>query len=180
MSDSSDDCSAGARPGGPVPSGSCTPAGARLFPGQGRLIGLDYGTRRIGVAVSTPDQKIASPVESYARAGNDNDARHLKELAHEYEAVGLVVGLPVHMSGQEGEKAREARKFGQWLHDELGLPVCYWDERFTTAQAEGALMDASLGKSKRKARLDKVAAQIMLQAFLDAPDRDVQPGAMTE
>jgi putative Holliday junction resolvase len=92
--------------------------------------------------------------------------------------TGIVVGLPVHGSGQEGQKAREARQFGAWLRAITHLPVTYWDERFTTLEAERHLLDAGLTKKRRQARLDKVAAQILLQSYLDAGcpvKEDVRP-----
>src|SRR5258708_27094290 len=93
------------------------------IPVQGRLLGLDYGTKRLGLALSNPEQTIATPLETYLRRDEVQDARHLVERAQEYRAVGLVVGLPVHMSGDEGDKAREARAFGQWAGQVTKLPV---------------------------------------------------------
>lgn len=136
-------------------------------PREGRLLGLDYGTRRLGVAISTPEQNLASPLENYTRSSLGADAAFLRKLVEEYRVVGLVVGLPVHMSGDEGEKAREAREFGRWAASATGLPVTWWDERYTSLLAEEALMSAGLSRKKRQQRLDKLAAQIMLQAFLD-------------
>jgi len=150
--------------------------GSAVLPTKGRLLGLDYGTKRIGIAVSTVEQNIASPLETYARRDSEADAGHLKALAAEYSSVGLVVGLPVHMSGDEGQKANEAREFGRWVGDVTGLPVAYWDERYTSALAEVHLMGAELSKKKRKARIDKLAAQFILQAYLDAEDRRRRPG----
>ncbi|HMC88315.1 MAG TPA: Holliday junction resolvase RuvX, partial [Gemmataceae bacterium] len=77
-------------------------------------------------------------------------------------------GLPVHLSGHEGQKAQEARRFGKWLGETTGLPVIFWDERFTTVEAEQALLSAGLTKKRRQARRDRVAAQILLQSYLDA------------
>ena len=152
----------------------------RVFPTQGVLLGLDYGTKRVGVAVSTREQTIASPLENYTRQRKQHDGRHLTRLAEEYQAVGLVVGLPVHMSGEESQKSAEARVFGDWLSEVSGLPVCFWDERFTTATAELYLQQVDFTKKKRKARLDKLAAQIMLQAFLDSDDRNAKPQAVIQ
>lgn len=149
------------------------------FPREGRLLGLDYGTRRIGIAVSTPEQTISSPLENYQRCSERLDAEHLRQLVTDYRVAGLVVGLPVHMSGEEGGQAREARAFGEWASRETGLPVRYWDERFTSAMAEEHLLGASMSRKKRKARLDMLAAQILLQSFLDAKDRERKPGAMS-
>lgn len=150
------------------------------FPTRGALLGIDYGTKRIGVALATEDQSIASPIENYTRCGLEADARFLKSLADEYGVVGIVVGLPVLMSGDEGGKAREARAFGAWVAEVTGRPVCFWDERYTSQIAETALEGADLTKKRRKRRLDKVAAQVMLQSFLDAPDRSQAPGAMSD
>lgn len=154
---------------------SDTPLPADDFPRQGRLLGIDFGTKRVGVAVSSPDQTIASPLENYTRRSEVHDATHFRRLAEEYRAVGLVVGLPVHLSGDEGGKAREARAYGTWLSATTGLPVRYWDERYTSLTAESYLFAAEMTKKQRKARLDMLAAQILLQAFLDAPDREQKP-----
>jgi putative Holliday junction resolvase len=151
-------------------------SGAAEFPAAGRLLGLDFGTKRIGIAISTPTQTIASPLESLTRSGADADARRLRAVAGEYGAVGIVVGLPVHMSGEEGGSARLAREFGQWAAGVTGLPLRFWDERFTSAAAEEHLLGAELTKKQRQRRIDKLAAQIMLQSYLDAPDR-VRPPA---
>ncbi len=148
----------------------------RAFPVQGRLLGFDYGTKRVGIAVSTYEQNIASPLENYTRQREEQDGLHFSELVKEYSIAGLVVGLPVHLSGEESEKSREARKFGNWVAAVTGLPVCFWDERFTSAMAEEHLLSAELSKKKRKSRLDKLASQIMLQSFLDAVDRNRVPG----
>ena len=145
-------------------------------PTRGTLLGLDYGTKRIGVAVSTPDQTIASPLENYTRRNETEDSAFLRKIAIEYQAVGLVVGLPVHMSGDEGTKAREARAFGEWAGFACGLPVVFWDERYSSAMAELYLQQAEVSLKKKKQRLDKVAAQVMLQTFLDTDDRAAAPG----
>jgi putative Holliday junction resolvase len=147
-------------------SGSSDSEAAEV-PRQGRLLGLDYGTRRIGTAISTPDQTIASPLENYELRGGAADAAFLCEQVREYRVVGLVVGLPLHAGGEEGAKAREARAFGAWAGEATGLPVVYFDERYTTAAAEDLLREAGLNRRQRQARLDKLAAQLMLQAFLE-------------
>ena len=147
----------------------------QAFPAQGRLLGFDYGTKRVGIAVSTYEQNIASPLENYTRQREEQDGLHFSELAREYSIVGLVVGLPVHLSGEESEKSREARVFGNWVSTVTGLPVCFWDERFTSVMAEEHLLSAELTKKQRKNRLDKLASQIMLQSFLDAVDREQIP-----
>lgn len=133
-----------------------------------RLLGVDYGTVRIGLAISDAGRVIASPWQTYERRGAEQDARFFRTLVDQEEIGGLVVGLPVHLSGQEGQKAAEARQFGAWLGQATGLPVAFWDEALTTVQAESALWDAGLSHKRRRQRRDRVAAQIMLQAYLDA------------
>jgi putative Holliday junction resolvase len=132
-----------------------------------RLLGVDFGAVRVGLAVSDPDRKIASPLATYCRAGTAQDAHFFKCLVQAEEIDVLVVGLPLHTDGREGHKAAEARAFGKWLAAATGRPVIYWDERFTTVEAEGFLQDAGLTRKRRKARRDRVAAQIMLQSYLD-------------
>ena len=145
------------------------------MPTEGRLLGLDYGSKRVGVAVSTYEQNIASPLETITRTVDEVDAQTLIAIVDEYRVVGVVVGLPVHMSGDEGAKAAEARDFGNWVAELTGLPLCFWDERFTSAMAENLLLQAGMTSKKRKKRLDKVAAQLMLQSFLDSTDRTEPP-----
>lgn len=137
-------------------------------PPLGRVGGIDYGTVRIGIAISDPQRTIASPYENYTRRGPDQDARRFRRLIQEEQVRVLVVGLPVHLDGRESEKSREARAFGQWLEKTTGVPVEYFDERFTSAEAEQFLLDAQLTKKRRKQRLDMLAAQIMLSAYLES------------
>ena len=133
-----------------------------------RILGIDYGSVRIGLAVSDPDRKIAFPLATYTRQSRDADAPYFHQLIEQEEIGALVVGLPVHLSGREGQKAGEARAFGKWLAEVSGLSVVFADERFTTVEAESALLTAGLTNKKRKERRDRVAAQIILQTYLDA------------
>jgi putative Holliday junction resolvase len=135
---------------------------------KGRLLGVDYGSVRIGLAISDADRIIASPLATYERRGADMDAAYLRHVVQKEQAVELVVGLPVHLNGREGTKAIESRQYGAWLKEISGLSVVFADERFTTVDAEDALWNAGLTHKKRKGRRDRVAAQIMLQAYLDA------------
>ena len=141
------------------------------LPSRGRLLGLDFGTKRVGVAVSDFEQRFAAPLAVIPRSSGKGDAAALAKLVAEHEAVGLVVGLPVHMSGDEGDKAKQARGFGTWAGRAVGLPVAYWDERHTTTIAGGHLLQSGLSEKKQKAKLDALAARLMLQAYLDAADR---------
>ncbi|HZZ72471.1 MAG TPA: Holliday junction resolvase RuvX [Pirellulales bacterium] len=137
----------------------------------GRLAGIDYGTVRIGVAVTDPEQRLASPFENYTRRGAAADARFFTELAREERISRFVVGLPVHLHGGESQKSTEARAFGRWLGELTQVPVVFFDERFTSSEAEQLLGQAELTKKQRKAKLDKLAAQIMLTAYLEAQER---------
>ncbi len=138
------------------------------LPTQGRLCGVDYGTVRIGVSVCDPAQTIASPLENYQRRSEKLDEQFFKTIAKEERVVGWVVGLPIHLSGDESQKSHEAREFGKWLKEKTNLPVAFFDERFTSAIAEEYLLDANLTKKKRKARMDKLAAQILLSCYLES------------
>ncbi|MCE9547672.1 MAG: Holliday junction resolvase RuvX [Planctomycetia bacterium] len=134
----------------------------------GRIAGIDFGTVRVGVAVTNSQRTIASPVESYTRQSLETDARYFKKLAADEQIVQWVVGLPVHLAGHESAKSVEARAFGRWLAETTGVPVVFFDERFTTAEADEMLLAAGLTGDKRKKRRDMLAAQIMLAAFLEA------------
>ncbi len=136
--------------------------------GRARLLGIDYGTKRIGLAVSDPDRKIASPLTTYERVNREADALYFQRVIEGEEIGQLVVGLPIHLSGDESAKSTEARAFGKWLHETTGLPVAFADERFSTVEAESALWNAGLTHKKRKARRDRLAAQILLQGYMEA------------
>src|SRR4051812_48033059 len=97
----------------------------------GRLLGVDYGSVRVGLAVSDPDRVIASPLTTYTRRTAELDAAYFREIVAAEAVAGLIVGLPVHLNGREGQKAQEARAFGRWLAEATGLPVLFYDERFT-------------------------------------------------
>ena len=134
----------------------------------GRIAGVDFGIVRIGVAITDRSQKIASPLDNYQRRGKDLDAQYFQLLAQREEVGLFVVGLPVHLSGNESQKSQEARQFGEWLSDTTGVPVVFFDERFTTHMADELLSAADLTKKKRQARRDMLAAQILLSAYLDS------------
>jgi putative Holliday junction resolvase len=137
-------------------------------PATGRLAGIDYGTRRMGIALSDARQILASPHGMHPRGDQAADARFFRQLARDESLVGFVVGLPVHASGQESRKSEEARQFGRWLAEITGLPVVFYDERYTTRLAEQSLLGADLPRKKRKQRRDMVAAQLILAGFLES------------
>jgi len=147
-----------------LPSCSSVPS---VIPPSGRLLGVDFGTRRVGLSVSTFDQTIASPLSIYTRCHEQQDARYFIKLIEEYQIRAVILGLPIHMNGNEGQKAREARQYGQWLGRISQLPVDFWDERFTSAVAEDFMIEVDLTREQRKKRVDMVAAQILLQSYLD-------------
>jgi putative Holliday junction resolvase len=141
----------------------------------GRLLGVDFGTVRIGLAITDPERRLASPLGIYTRENTGADAAFFRELVQSEQVAGLVVGLPIHNDGREGIKAREAREFGTWLAGVTGLAVAYWDERFSTVEAENALWNAGLTHQKRRSRRDSVAAQILLQGYLEAGCPEAKP-----
>jgi putative Holliday junction resolvase len=133
----------------------------------------------IGVAVSDPDRTIASPWETYTRKGTDADARYFRQLVSREGIVGFVVGLPVHMSGDESRKSLEARAFGQWLEEISGVPVRFHDERFTTVEASQLLSGSGQSRRRRKDLRDQLAAQIILSSFLESTGRQ-SPGSLQD
>ena len=156
-------------------------AGAGKSPVRGRVVGIDYGTVRVGVALSDPGRTIASPYENYTRRGEAQDAKYFRHLAEEERVALFVVGLPLHLDGRESEKSIEARSFGQWLGETTGVDVEFYDERFTTTEAEQALLEAEMTKKRRKKRLDMLAAQIMLTAYIESPHEEAdEPGAIDD
>jgi putative Holliday junction resolvase len=155
-----------------LPASYCLPSAMLSNPSppaaSGRVAGIDFGTVRIGIAISNSGRSIASPYENYTRRGEEQDARRFRRLVAEEEATLFVVGLPVHLDGRESEKSTEARRFGAWLAEVTGVPVAYFDERFTTVQAEQSLLDAQMTRKRRKKRRDMLSAQIMLNAYLES------------
>jgi putative Holliday junction resolvase len=133
-----------------------------------RIAGIDYGTVRIGVAFADTEVGIATPLANYARRSEELDAAYFRDLSGNERVDRFVVGLPVHLDGRESQKSAEARKFGEWLGRSTGVPVEYFDERFTTSEADELLASAKLTKKQRQARRDKLAAQIMLTAYLES------------
>lgn len=142
------------------------------LPSTGRLAGIDFGTKRIGIAISDAGQRIASPHENYSRQSNEADSSFFEKLAADEELRGFVVGLPVHLSGDESEKSAEARRFAEWLAKATGLPVVFQDERFSSAGADAFLAQGGLSSKKRKNRRDMLAAQIILSSYLESTRRD--------
>ncbi len=135
-----------------------------------RYLGIDYGTKRIGVAISDGLGLTARPLQVVAR---EELAGYLREVVEEYPIEGVVVGLPTGLSGHEGDSATGARTLAAELGTLLGVPVELVDERFTSRMAEKTLLESGMKRRRRKETVDKVAAAIILQTFLD---RQAHPG----
>ena len=131
----------------------------------GRLLGLDVGSKRIGVAISDELGMLASPVAMVLRGRNDR--AEFRALVAEWKPDKLVAGLPTGLSGREGPQAAETRAYADALAAELGLPLDYWDERLSSAVAERSLIESGVRRDKRKEKIDAMAAAVMLQGYLD-------------
>ncbi len=144
--------------------------GAIPFPTTGRLLGVDFGTVRIGVAVCDALRILVSPLEIRQVVNQAADGRYFGELAKREAVAGFVVGLPIHCDGGESEKSRQARTFAVSLQTATGLPVRLFDERFTTSAAQQRIGGGQRRSQKksRVRRLDAVAAQVLLESFLEA------------
>ena len=140
---------------------------AAHLPARGSLIGLDLGTKTIGVASSDPDRKLAAGVETIARKTFTADADRILHLAEERRAVGFVLGLPLNMDGSEGPRAQSTRAFARNLAKRTPLPIALWDERLSTAAVERELIAADASRAKRAAVIDQHAAAFILQGALD-------------
>lgn len=135
-----------------------------------RILGLDFGSKTVGVAVSDGLLLTAQGVETIERK-DENKLRktcaRIEELIAEYEITEIVLGLPKNMNNTEGESVEKTKAFGEMLERRTGLPVHYWDERLTTVAAEQILMESGVRRENRKAVIDKVAAGLILQGYLD-------------
>jgi putative Holliday junction resolvase len=140
---------------------------APLLPARGALIGLDLGTKTIGVAASDPDRKLAAAVETVRREKFATDAARLMALARERQAVGYVLGLPINMNGSEGPRAQSTRAFARNFARLADLPIGLWDERLSTAAVERELLAADASRRARAAVIDQHAAAFILQGALD-------------
>ena len=135
-----------------------------------RILGLDFGSRTVGVAVSDALLLTAQGVETIERK-DENKLRktcaRIEEIVKEYEVSTIVLGLPKNMNNTEGERVEKTKEFGEMLERRTGLPVVYWDERLTTVAAEQVLMETGVRRENRKAVIDKIAACFILQGYLD-------------
>jgi putative Holliday junction resolvase len=140
-----------------------------------RYLGIDYGSKRIGLAVGEPQTAPAAPLTTLQGKGAvDNDVRAVTEVAEEYAIDAFVIGLPLNMDDTEGPQAKLTRQFGDALARATSLPVHYIDERLSSFAAEELLRPAELTRGKKRARLDRIAAQVILKTFFDSqrPDQE--------
>lgn len=147
---------------------SPSPAADDFFPVGGRLAGIDFGTVRIGIAVCDPLRILVSPLEIRSVAGEELDGQFFRALAKREAIDGFVVGLPIHCDGGESDKSRQARRFARWLLKATGVPVRLFDERFTTSAAQSRIRARGGGKRARHRLVDAIAAQVLLESFLEA------------
>ncbi len=132
-----------------------------------RLLGLDVGTKTVGAAVSNSGCSIASPLKTLQRKGKLLEISDLRTIINEYSVKSLVIGLPMHMNGDEGEKCEYVTAYATALFESLNLPILLWDERMSTMSAERLLLEGDMSRARRKDHIDAVAASIILQSFLD-------------
>jgi putative holliday junction resolvase len=145
------------------------------IPTTGCLLGVDFGTKRIGFAMCDDRQTFAAPLETYTRTVESIDAKHLAQLCEDYRIKGIVIGLALHISGEESHISHQARQYGEWAAKVTGLPVTFWDERFSSATADVKLLAAGLTDPRKDSRRDMLAAQSILESYITAPDRTVMP-----
>jgi putative Holliday junction resolvase len=131
-----------------------------------RVLGIDFGEKRLGLALSDESRTLASPLAVYERKDLQSDLRFLRDLILRYQITEIVLGLPLNMDGSLGPKAQQVLEFKRALEESLKLPVHTFDERFTTAEAERALLEANMSRRKRKAKRDALAAVLILQGYL--------------
>ena len=145
------------------------------LPTTGRLLAIDLGEVRVGLALSDPGQVVASPAETLeVPRGQDGPALDaLVSAAERHEAVGLIVGQPKLLDGREGDAAKRARWFAERLEARTGLPVALWDERFSTTEAERVMLEQDASRAERRTSIDRVAAAVLLQGVLESRRRPV-------
>ncbi len=133
-----------------------------------RVLGIDLGTKRIGLALSDPTGAFASPFAVVASRGRANDLANLRQIVESNDVGQVVIGMPTTLRGEQGLAAQQAEGFARELAEQLDVPVTTWDERMTTVVAERALIEAGERRENRRDKRDKVAAAVMLQSYLDS------------
>lgn len=138
------------------------------LPDGGAIIGIDLGTKTIGLSVSDRSWRYATPLQTISRGKFKDDSKFLKETIEERKISAFVVGLPKNMDGSEGSRAQSARAYAKNLSETFALPSLMWDERWSTQSAQNAMIEQEMTRSKRGKRIDSHAAAIILQGALDA------------
>lgn len=136
-----------------------------------RILAIDYGDARIGLALSDESETLASPLSTYKSQSMRKDIDAIATIAKEKQAGLIVLGLPINMDGSKGERAQKTRAFGSVLEKVSEIKVVYKDERLTTVSAERTLIECNMRREKRKQVIDTLSAQIILQSYLDAQKR---------
>jgi putative Holliday junction resolvase len=142
-----------------------------------KILGLDIGEKRIGIAISDELGYTAQGMRVMNRSGLEDDLTVLRELIKETEATEVVMGLPKNMDGSLGESAQKVLSFAKKMEESLSIPVILWDERWTTAEATRLLVEADLSRTKRRKVVDKLAAVLILQGYLDSLEHREGGGA---
>lgn len=156
--------------GGPAVPRGVTVSDVAVFAdllGSGRLIGIDAGTKTLGLALSDVTRSVASALETIRRTKFKDDAKRLLEIASEHAIQGFVLGLPANLDGSEGPRAQATRAFARNINGLTPLPILLWDERLTTVEAERLLIAADTSRKRRADVIDKLAATLILQGALD-------------
>jgi putative Holliday junction resolvase len=142
-----------------------------------KILGLDIGEKRIGIAISDELGYSAQGMRVMNRSGLEDDLKAIKELIVVEQATEVVVGLPKNMDGSLGESAQKVLSFAKRIEEFISIPVILWDERWTTAEATRLLLDADLSRAKRRKVVDKLAAVLILQGYLDSLEHSGQGGS---
>lgn len=137
------------------------------LPPEGRILALDLGKRRVGLAVSDPLRLTAQGLETLYRTRIREDLDYLQNLIEERQVSGVIIGNPLHMSGKEGRQSAWARDFAERMEERIGVPVALWDERLTSREAERVLRESGISIDKRAKAVDRLAAVILLESYLD-------------
>ena len=147
-----------------------------------RILALDPGTKRIGVAVSDEMGWIAQPLETFTRRSLEADIAHIQTLVQQHDVREVVMGLPLRLSGRIGPEAEGVQRFMATLEQRLQIPIIAWDERLTSKSAEDLLIEANVSRKKRKGAVDRVAAAILLQSYLEtvAGERNAGPSPSSD
>jgi putative Holliday junction resolvase len=137
-----------------------------------RILGIDYGDRRVGLAVSDPLQLTAQPLATHLLSDTESDRKFFQDVVRLQEIEMIVIGIPVRMDGSHGSRAEKTREFGRWLEQAVGRPIVYWDERLTTRQAQGFMKDQKVRVKDKKSVENQISASIILAGYLESRRED--------